>query len=171
MLLSPDLAYSFAIGASLQLADIRFSIMYHIKRFLIHKTGFNTHLVPQKRFMWYQIIILSNLSGDRPVFPGRFSDSAINCHGSRRRSVPVRSGVFTSSAARGTCAVESFAVAHPSQQSWAPSHKAANCAAPERTSPTSRARPYDPVDAYDPRAAESASIPNRGAAYSSRTYH
>ena len=120
MLLPPDLAYSVAIGASLQLADIRFSIMYHIKRFLIHKTGFNTHLVPQKRFMWYQIIILSNLSGDRPVFSGRFSDSAINCHGSRRRSVPVRSGVFTSSAARGTCAVESFAVAHPSQQSWAP---------------------------------------------------
>ena len=126
-MLPPDLAYSVAIGASLQLADIRFSIMYHIKRFLIHKTGFiNTHLVPQKRFMWYQIIILSNLSGDRPVFPGRFSDSAINCHGSRWRSVPVRSGVFTSSAARGTCAVESFAVAHPSQQSWAPSHKAAD---------------------------------------------
>ena len=92
MLLPPDLAYSVAIGASLQLADIRFSIMYHIKRFLIHKTGFNTHLVPQKRFMWYQIIILSNLSGDRPVFPGRFSDSAINCHGSRRRSVPAHSG-------------------------------------------------------------------------------
>ena len=72
MLLPPDLAYSVAIGASLQLADIRFSIMYHIKRFLIHKTGFNTHLVPQKRFMWYQIIILSNLSGDSPVFPDVF---------------------------------------------------------------------------------------------------
>ena len=34
MLLPPDLAYSVAIGASLQLADIRFSIMYHLKRFL-----------------------------------------------------------------------------------------------------------------------------------------
>ena len=96
------------------------------KRFNLPQIIHLMRFVLQKRFMWYQIIILSNLSGDRPVFPGRFSDSAINCHGSRRRSVPVRSGVFTSSAARGTCAVESFAVAHPSQQSWAPSHKAAD---------------------------------------------
>ena len=29
-------------------------------------------------------------------------------------------GILISSAARGTCAVERFAVAHPSQQSWAP---------------------------------------------------
>ena len=29
-------------------------------------------------------------------------------------------GILISSAARGTCAVERFAVAHPVQQSWAP---------------------------------------------------
>ena len=29
-------------------------------------------------------------------------------------------GILISSAARGTCAVERFAVTHPSQQSWAP---------------------------------------------------
>ena len=29
-------------------------------------------------------------------------------------------GILISSAARGTCAVERFAVAHPPQQSWAP---------------------------------------------------
>ena len=35
-------------------------------------------------------------------------------------------GILISSAACGTCAVERFAVAHPSQQSWAPSHRAAD---------------------------------------------
>ena len=35
-------------------------------------------------------------------------------------------GILISSAASGTCAVERFAVAHPSQQSWAPSHRAAD---------------------------------------------
>ena len=35
-------------------------------------------------------------------------------------------GILISRAARGTCAVERFAGAHPSQRSWAPSYRAAD---------------------------------------------
>ena len=60
------------------------------------------------------MLILVVSSGQRPVLPDVF---LVRC--------PFI-GILISSAARGTCAVERFAVAHPSQQSWAPSHRAAD---------------------------------------------
>ena len=67
-----------------------------------------------KRFQPDKMLILVVSSGQRPVLPDVF---LVRC--------PFI-GILISSAACGTCAVERFAVTHPSQQSWAPSHRAAD---------------------------------------------
>ena len=67
-----------------------------------------------KRFLPDKMLILVVSSGQRPVLPDVF---LVRC--------PFI-GILISSAASGTCAVERFAVTHPSQQSWAPSHRAAD---------------------------------------------
>ena len=68
-----------------------------------------------KRFQPDKMLILVVSSGQRPVLPDVF---LVRC--------PFIS-ILISSAARGTCAVERFAVAHPPQQSWAPfAHRAAD---------------------------------------------
>ena len=68
-----------------------------------------------KRFLPDKMLILVVSSGQRPFLPDVF---LVRC--------PFI-GILISSAARGTCAVERFAVAHPSQQSGAPfAHRAAD---------------------------------------------
>ena len=68
-----------------------------------------------KRFQPDKMLILVVSSGQRTVLPDVF---LVRC--------PFI-GILISSAACGTCAVERFAVAHPSQQSWAPfAHRAAD---------------------------------------------